>query len=145
MVDCSVQLYGHWLEPGLLFPIKPLKSFTPNNLSAPCKRFSLGRQLQRASLPGPSEHSCGNSIKLLHGDTSTLLAPVVRISPSRDKRTQRHLLPLQPPRACEGLPRVPAVAVHPGGAAPEALSEAGVYFIEVSSLGEQHWAPKDTV
>lgn len=29
MVDCSVQLYGHWLEPGLLFPIKPFRSFTP--------------------------------------------------------------------------------------------------------------------
>lgn len=145
MVDCSVQLYGHWLEPGLLFPIKPLQSFTPNNLSAPFKRFSLGRQLQRASLPGPSEHSCGNSVKLLSGDTSTLLAPGVRISPSRDTGTRGHTLPLQPSRAREDLPGVPAAATHPGGAAPEALSEAEAYFVEVPTSGEQCLAPEDTV
>lgn len=144
MVDCSVQLYGHWLEPGLLFPIKPLKSFTPNNLSATFKRFSLGRQLQRASLPGPSERACGNSVELSPGDTSTHLAPGVQISPSRDTGTRGHTqgltLPLQPPRACEDLP-----GVRPGGAAPEALSGAGAYFVEVPSSGEQRLAPEDTV
>lgn len=70
-----MQLYGHWLEPGPLFPIKPLKAFTPNNLSAPFKPFSLGQQLRRASLPGPSEHSRRNRVKLLPSDTSTLLGP----------------------------------------------------------------------
>ena len=85
-----MQLYGHWLEPGLLFPIKPLQSFTPNNLSAPFKRFSLGRQLQRASLPGRHGRRCGNSIRLLHGGGSALLLPAGRASPGGDTGTRGH-------------------------------------------------------
>lgn len=152
MVDCSVQLYGHWLEPGLLFPIKPLKSFTPNNLSAPFKRFSLGRRLQRAPLPGPSEGARGNSAKLLHGDASALLGAGGRTSPSGDEGTRGHgdegtrghTLPCRPP-ARRGPAQDPAVAMHPGRATPQALGGAGVSFIEVSSPGEQRWAPSDAV
>lgn len=100
------------------------------------------------------EHLCrdpGNTVvetasNFCPASATTPQLPALR-GPDQPTRTHGHGDPRCPrsPPCCQDPPAAPAAAAHPGAAAPEALAEAGAGFIEVSSSGEQRFAPRHRV